>query len=298
MNPLYIVHVSPRLSSCLVYACDLKPPGFAVTIPCAYLISPMHTVCPVPCSELTAPTILAKSEWRWTRILHWSQPAATYKARRSVRLLYSVVLTDFDIPGFVHLQKTWKWLRKMYSDHRGWGNRGTGEEYIMRSFVISTARQEFGWSRCAGHVARMEYPEMCIQGFGGGGPEGKRPLGRLWRRWDNNIKNGFFFWEIGWDGVDWIDMVQDRGWWRAVVNTVINLRVSKLQGVPWPVEDPVASEEGPCSQGQSQLATHRRAGASLTLHGTTQSRNLMCSWFCRECNLKRDCLWNFVFQYF
>jgi hypothetical protein len=54
-------------------------------------------------------------------------------------------------------------------------------------------------------------------------PEGKRPLGRPRRRWVDNIKMDLR--EIGWDVVDWIDMAQDRDQWRAVVNTVLNLRV-------------------------------------------------------------------------
>jgi hypothetical protein len=53
-----------------------------------------------------------------------------------------------------------------------------------------------------------------------GKPEGKRPVGRPRRRWADNIKM-----EIGWDGVDWIELVQDRDQWRALVNTVLNLRV-------------------------------------------------------------------------
>jgi hypothetical protein len=56
-----------------------------------------------------------------------------------------------------------------------------------------------------------------------GKPEGKRPLGRPRRRWVGNIKIDLS--EIGWDGVDWIDMAQDRDPWRALVNTVLNLRV-------------------------------------------------------------------------
>jgi hypothetical protein len=52
--------------------------------------------------------------------------------------------------------------------------------------------------------------------------EGKRPLGRPRRRWVDNIKVDLR--EIGWDGVDWIDLTQDRGQW-ALVNTVKNLRV-------------------------------------------------------------------------
>jgi hypothetical protein len=51
-----------------------------------------------------------------------------------------------------------------------------------------------------------------------GKPEGKRPLGRPRRRWVDLT-------EIGWDGMDWIDLAQDRDQWRALVNTVMNLRV-------------------------------------------------------------------------
>jgi hypothetical protein len=53
--------------------------------------------------------------------------------------------------------------------------------------------------------------------------EGKRPLGRPRRRWVDNIKMDLR--EIGWDGVDWFDMAQDRDQWTALVNMVLNLRV-------------------------------------------------------------------------
>jgi hypothetical protein len=56
-----------------------------------------------------------------------------------------------------------------------------------------------------------------------GKPEGKRPLGRPRRRWVDNIKMDLG--EIGWDGRDWIKLAQDRDQCRALVNTVMNLRV-------------------------------------------------------------------------
>jgi hypothetical protein len=56
-----------------------------------------------------------------------------------------------------------------------------------------------------------------------GKPEGKRPLGRGRHRWNDNIKMDLG--DIGWGGMDWIDMAQDRDQWRALVNTVMNLRV-------------------------------------------------------------------------
>jgi hypothetical protein len=56
-----------------------------------------------------------------------------------------------------------------------------------------------------------------------GKPEGKRPLGRPRHRWEDNIKMDIV--EVGWGGMDWIYLVQDRDQWRALVNTVMNLRV-------------------------------------------------------------------------
>jgi hypothetical protein len=53
--------------------------------------------------------------------------------------------------------------------------------------------------------------------------EDKRPSGRPRCRWVDNIKMDLR--EIGWGGVDWIDLAQDRDQWRALFNTVINIRV-------------------------------------------------------------------------
>jgi hypothetical protein len=54
-------------------------------------------------------------------------------------------------------------------------------------------------------------------------PEGRRPLGRPRRRWEDNIKMNLG--EIGFGDVDWIHLARDRDRWRAVVNTVMCLRV-------------------------------------------------------------------------
>jgi hypothetical protein len=56
-----------------------------------------------------------------------------------------------------------------------------------------------------------------------GKPERKKLLGRPRRRWVDNIKMDLR--EIGLDGVDWIELAQDRDQWRAFVNTVMNLQV-------------------------------------------------------------------------
>jgi len=55
-----------------------------------------------------------------------------------------------------------------------------------------------------------------------GKPEGKRPLGRPRRRWEDNIKMDL--WEVG-GGGDWMELAQDTDRWRALVNMVMNLRV-------------------------------------------------------------------------
>jgi hypothetical protein len=57
-----------------------------------------------------------------------------------------------------------------------------------------------------------------------GKPEGKRPLGRSWRRCEDNIKMDHQ--QVVCEGMDWIDLAQDRDRWRALVNAVMNLRVT------------------------------------------------------------------------
>jgi hypothetical protein len=56
-----------------------------------------------------------------------------------------------------------------------------------------------------------------------GNPEENRPLGRPRRRWVDNIRMDLV--EVGWGDVDWVGLAQDRNRWRALVNSVLNLRV-------------------------------------------------------------------------
>jgi hypothetical protein len=76
--------------------------------------------------------------------------------------------------------------------------------------------------RWAGHVARMGAGRGAYRILVGR-PEGKRPLGRPRRRWEDNIKMDLREREI--DGANWIRLVQDRVQWWAFVNTVMNLLV-------------------------------------------------------------------------
>jgi hypothetical protein len=76
--------------------------------------------------------------------------------------------------------------------------------------------------RWAGHVAGIVEKRNAYRILVGK-PEGKRPVGRPRRRWMDNFKLDLR--EIGWDGMDWIDLAQDRDQWKALVNTEMNLRV-------------------------------------------------------------------------
>jgi hypothetical protein len=75
--------------------------------------------------------------------------------------------------------------------------------------------------RWAGYVARMGETRNAYRLLVGKS-EGNRPLGGPRRRWVDNIKMDLG--EIGLDGMEWIELVQDRDQWRALVNTVMNLR--------------------------------------------------------------------------
>ena len=76
--------------------------------------------------------------------------------------------------------------------------------------------------RWAGHVARMREGRGVYRVLVGK-PEGKRPLGRSRRRWENNIRMDLQ--EVGLGHEDWIGLAQDRDRWRALVSAVRNLRV-------------------------------------------------------------------------
>jgi len=90
--------------------------------------------------------------------------------------------------------------------------------YSLSNIVRVLKSRRMRW---AGHVARMGEGRG-VHRVLVGKPEGKRPLGRPRGRWEDNIKMDLP--EVG-EGGDWMELAQDRDRWRALVKTVMNLRV-------------------------------------------------------------------------
>jgi hypothetical protein len=91
--------------------------------------------------------------------------------------------------------------------------------YSSPSIIRTIKSRRVKW---AGHVARTGEKRNAYRLLVGQ-PEGKRPLGRQRRRWVVNIRMDLG--EVGWGDVDWIGLAHNRNRWRAVVNSVLNLRV-------------------------------------------------------------------------
>jgi hypothetical protein len=105
---------------------------------------------------------------------------------------------------------------------RGWRKLYNEELHNMYSSPSIIRIIKLRRMRWAGHVARMG-EKRNVNRLLVGKPEGKRPLRRPRRRWIYNIKKDFL--EIGLNVVDWIGLAEERYRWRALVNSVMNLRV-------------------------------------------------------------------------
>jgi hypothetical protein len=90
---------------------------------------------------------------------------------------------------------------------------------VVWMIMIMIKSRRMRWAR---HVVPMREMSNAYKILVGK-PEGKKSLGTPWHRWKDNIKMDIR--EIGFGGVKWIDLAQDKGWWWAPVNTVTNLWV-------------------------------------------------------------------------
>jgi hypothetical protein len=118
-------------------------------------------------------------------------------------------------------------LKKIFGPKRdgvtgGWRKLHNEELYNLYSSPSVIKIIKSRKMRWTGHVARMG-EKRDVYRLLVGKPEGKRPLGRPRRRWLDNIKMDLL--EMGLSVVDWIGLAQDRYRWRALVNSVMNLRV-------------------------------------------------------------------------
>jgi hypothetical protein len=119
-------------------------------------------------------------------------------------------------------------LRRIFGPKRdgvtgGWRklyNEELHNLYSLPSIIRIIKSRRMRW---AGHVARMGEKRNMYRYVYVGKPEGKRPLGRPRGRWIDNITLDLL--ETGLNGVDWIGLAQDGYRWRALVNSVMNLRV-------------------------------------------------------------------------
>jgi hypothetical protein len=102
-------------------------------------------------------------------------------------------------------------------------NEELSDLYFLPNIVRVVKSRRMRW---AGHVARMGEGRGVLRVLVGK-PEGKRPLGRPRRRWEDNIKMDLQ--EVGGSCGDWMELAQDRDRWRALVGTVRNLRVPKMR---------------------------------------------------------------------
>jgi hypothetical protein len=104
----------------------------------------------------------------------------------------------------------------------GWRKLHNEELHILYSSIRVIRMIKSMRMRWEGHVVQIGEKRNAYRILVGNS-EGKRPLGRPRCRWVENMKMDLE--EIGLDGLDWIDMAQDRNQYRALVNTVMNLRV-------------------------------------------------------------------------
>ena len=139
----------------------------------------------------------------------------TLREERRLRVFENRVLRSLFGPKRDEVTGEW---RKLH-------NEELSDLYSLPNIVMVVKSRRMRWW---GHVARMGEGSGVYRVLVGK-PEGKRPLGRPRRRWEDNIKMDLQ--EVRGGCGDWMELAQDRDKWWALVSTVMNLRVPKMRGI-------------------------------------------------------------------
>ena len=148
----------------------------------------------------------------------------TLREERRLRVFENRVLRKVLGPKRDEVTGEWK---KLY-------NEELSDLYTLLNIVRVVKSRRMRW---AGDVARMGEGRG-VHRVLVGKPEGKRPLGSPRRRWDDNIKMDLQ--ALGGSCGNWMELAQDRDWWRALVGTVGNFRVPKMRGISCLAAEPVS----------------------------------------------------------
>jgi hypothetical protein len=144
-------------------------------------------------------------------VLYGCEPwSLTLRDERRLRVFENRVLSRVFWPKRDEVTGEW---RKLH-------NEELNDLYSLPNIVRVVKSRRIRW---AGHVVRMG-EERGVYRVLVGKPDGKRPLGRPRRRWEDNIKMDVQ--EVGQGRGDWMELAQDRDKWQALVSMVKNLRVT------------------------------------------------------------------------
>jgi len=132
----------------------------------------------------------------------------TLREERRLRVFENRVLRRVFVPKRDEVTGEW---RKLH-------NEELRDLYSLPNIVRVVKSRRMRWAGHVAHVGEGRGVHRVLVGK----PEGKRPLGRPRRRWEDSIK--MIIREVG-EGGDWMELAQDRDRWRALVNTVMNFRV-------------------------------------------------------------------------
>ena len=152
---------------------------------------------------------------RISRGLHQGTSASSLKNGRTVT---ANNLSCFVVLGF-HTAYGWLWLRTIQNSLL-LPSSGQAKKIAITVNLLRLLQKRTEMDRaCSTYGERRNAYRFLV-----GKREGSRPLGRPWRRWEDNIKMEFR--EEEWGVMDWTDLAENNDRWRALVNAITNLRVS------------------------------------------------------------------------